>query len=140
MGAPPPAEQPPTLPQDRIAPDALPQPTVPNTAPRITNAGYASHIPLSVRRDDALDLSGVSSKSHPKIVRRDATRPRPHGLQEAPTFRPTEDEFRDPMQYMQKIRAEARKYGIAKIVPPASWDPEFAIDTKVWLVEDVLPS
>ena len=85
-----------------------------------------------------MDLSGVSSKSQPKIVRRDATRTRPHGLQQAPTFRPTEEEFRDPMLYMQKIRAEAGKYGIAKIVPPPSWAPSFAIDTKVWLVGDAM--
>lgn len=79
-----------------------------------------------------MDLAGVSRKSQPRITRRDPTKTRPHGLHEAPTFRPTEDEFRDPMQYMQKIGPEARKYGIAKIVPPASWDPQFAIDTKVW--------
>lgn len=56
---------------------------------------------------------------------------RPHGLQDAPTFRPTEDEFRDPMEYIRKIAPEGRKYGICKIIPPEGWTPGFAIDTEV---------
>lgn len=56
---------------------------------------------------------------------------RPHGLQEAPTFRPTEEEFKDPLEYVQKIAEEGRKYGIVKIIPPESWNPGFAIDTEV---------
>lgn len=62
---------------------------------------------------------------------REAPKPiRPFGLLEAPTFRPTEEEFKDPMEYVRKIAPEGRKYGIVKIIPPDSWNPSFAVDTE----------
>lgn len=56
---------------------------------------------------------------------------RPFGIPEAPTYRPTEEEFRDPMEYMRKIAAEGSKYGIVKVIPPDNWNPPFAINTEV---------
>ena len=53
------------------------------------------------------------------------------GISDAPTFRPTEEEFRDPMEYMRKIGPEGSKYGICKIIPPDGWNPTFAINTEV---------
>lgn len=71
-------------------------------------------------------------------VRETHKRIRPHGLQDAPTFRPTADEFRDPMEYIRKIAPEGRKYGICKIIPPEGWTPGFAIDTEVRALSPVV--
>ncbi|RMZ79667.1 hypothetical protein DV738_g3237, partial [Chaetothyriales sp. CBS 135597] len=84
--------------------------------------------PYSARRADELKLSTVERKGHAS-TRNVPPRTRPYGLQEAPTYRPSEAEFRDPMAYIKSIFDEARKYGICKIVPPDSWNPDFAIDT-----------
>lgn len=53
------------------------------------------------------------------------------GIPDAPSYYPTEEEFRDPMEYMRKITPEGSRYGIVKIVPPENWQPTFAINTEV---------
>ena len=119
----------------------------PTQVPTSTNAGpeeqtnlpttngihpsYAPHIPFSARRAPPLDMKTVERRGHPLAVRESNKRQRPYALQEAPTFRPSEEEFRDPMEYMRKIAPEGRKYGICKIIPPDGWTPEFAVDTEV---------
>ncbi|XP_065358333.1 lysine-specific demethylase 5 [Calliphora vicina] len=47
---------------------------------------------------------------------------------ECPVFRPTPEEFKNPLAYISKIRPIAEKCGIAKILPPDSWSPPFAVD------------
>ncbi|CAB0035355.1 unnamed protein product [Trichogramma brassicae] len=45
-------------------------------------------------------------------------------LVEAPIFRPSEKDFQDPLEYIDKIRPIAEKFGICKVVPPANFKPE----------------
>ncbi|KAI9822625.1 MAG: hypothetical protein M1827_000344 [Pycnora praestabilis] len=102
--------------------------------PTFNSNGYhpplnTSTVPLSARRAQPLDMSSVERRGQP-LAARERRGPRAHALQEAPTFRPTEEEFKDPMEYMRKIAPEGRKYGIAKIIPPDTWNPGFAIDTE----------
>lgn len=40
---------------------------------------------------------------------------------EAPTFHPTEKDFQDPLEYIDKIRSVAEKFGICKVVPPSNF-------------------
>jgi hypothetical protein len=47
---------------------------------------------------------------------------------EAPVFHPTEEEFNDPLEYINKIRKYAEGSGICKIKPPPNWQPPFAVD------------
>lgn len=53
---------------------------------------------------------------------------RPQNVPAAPTFHPTLAEFEDPIAYIDKIRPEAEKFGICRIVPPAGWRPPFALE------------
>ncbi|CAI0470941.1 unnamed protein product [Linum tenue] len=41
-------------------------------------------------------------------------------IPECPVYHPTREEFEDPLVYLQKIAAEASKYGICKIISPLS--------------------
>ncbi|PNH00216.1 Lysine-specific demethylase lid, partial [Tetrabaena socialis] len=51
-----------------------------------------------------------------------------HSLwREAPTFRPREEEWADPLKYLASIRDLAEPYGICKIVPPKEWKPPCAL-------------
>ncbi|KAK9144894.1 hypothetical protein Sjap_004797 [Stephania japonica] len=47
---------------------------------------------------------------------------------QGPVYYPTEDEFKDPLGFIDRIRAEAEPYGICRIVPPESWKPPFALN------------
>ncbi|KAF5292984.1 hypothetical protein FQR65_LT11102 [Abscondita terminalis] len=47
---------------------------------------------------------------------------------EAPVFHPTEEEFKDALAYINKIRPIAENTGICKIKPPKNWQPPFAVD------------
>ena len=40
------------------------------------------------------------------------------GVPEAPTFRPSPEEFADPVAYIRSIQGEASRSGVCKIVPP----------------------
>ncbi|KAG4300549.1 hypothetical protein PCK1_003192, partial [Pneumocystis canis] len=55
------------------------------------------------------------------------------GIQVAPTYFPTEEEFMEPLKYIESIREEGRKYGIIKIIPPKGWKPTFSIDSETFL-------
>ncbi|PIA25301.1 hypothetical protein AQUCO_11800001v1 [Aquilegia coerulea] len=68
----------------------------------------------------------ISAKWHPQ----EACRP---VLSEAPIFNPTEEEFKDTLGYIAKIRQEAEQYGICRIVPPPSWKPPCRLTEKsIW--------
>lgn len=48
----------------------------------------------------------------------------PAQMVEAPIFHPNEKEFQDPIEYVEKIRLQAEKFGICRIIPPANFKPE----------------
>ena len=48
-------------------------------------------------------------------------------VKDAPEYRPTVEEWKDPMAYVEKIRPEVENFGIAKIIPPAGWAPPYAL-------------
>ncbi|XP_044269318.1 protein Jumonji-like [Tribolium madens] len=83
----------------------------------------------------------ASSSSSAKLYKRQGTKPKLRAsemipvklpdfpinsaqLVEAPTFHPSEKEFQDPLEYIEKIRPKAEQFGICRIVPPSTFKPE----------------
>ena len=69
--------------------------------------------------------------ARPKALRWDPANGRPQAglVPEAPTFYPTEEEFVDPIAYIDSIRKRGGEAaGVACVVPPPSWDPPFALE------------
>jgi histone demethylase JARID1 len=118
-----PPHQPPVLKATKPAPMSN------SSAPSLPNEKII--IPLSARHAEPLDLNSVERRGYPTQVQEFQKPSRQHGLQEAPTYRPTEEEFKNPMEYIKKIAPEAKDFGICKIIPPDGWNPDFAIDTTV---------
>jgi histone demethylase JARID1 len=58
--------------------------------------------------------------------------PRTFGLPHAKVYRPTAEEWADPLCYISRIRSDAEPCGIAKIIPPEGWAPPFAINKAVF--------
>ncbi|GLH11559.1 Lysine-specific demethylase lid, partial [Gryllus bimaculatus] len=48
----------------------------------------------------------------------------PAQLVEAPVFYPSEKEFQDPLEYIDRIRPVAETFGLCRVVPPQNFRPE----------------
>ncbi|GAB7364270.1 hypothetical protein MBLNU230_g4818t1 [Neophaeotheca triangularis] len=126
----------PKLSKSTTTTSAIPVTVTANSTPGAPGAlngppsGNNHTIPLSARRAEALDLKTVERRQNGNCPSDEPKSHRPFDIPEAPTYRPTWEEFRDPMEYMRKIRPEGEKWGIVKVIPPEGWNPTFAINTE----------
>lgn len=51
----------------------------------------------------------------------------PAQMVEAPVFRPTEKEFQDPIDFINRIMPVAARFGLCRIIPPSTFKPECKI-------------
>lgn len=84
--------------------------------------------PFSLVPNMEADVTGTSGQMDATIADSEKPEPVGLGLQHCPVYHPTEEEFRNPLEYIGRIRHEAEQYGICKIVPPKSWNPPFMVD------------
>jgi len=53
-------------------------------------------------------------------------------IEEMAIYRPTDEEFKNPIDYIEKLYHDqkAYKHGCIKIIPPKSFKPKMAFDTE----------
>ncbi|CAH1736653.1 unnamed protein product [Aphis gossypii] len=63
-------------------------------------------------------------KSSEKVALKKKSAKECSDMLDAPTFYPSEEDFKDPLEYFEIIKPVAQKYGICRVVPPPSFKPE----------------
>ncbi|KRT81053.1 hypothetical protein AMK59_5177, partial [Oryctes borbonicus] len=92
--------------------------------PSSPSASSSSSTKLASRRQTGKNRNRLMDVCAPINVS-DFPNPQHHAqIVEAPAFHPTEKEFQDPLDYIEKIRSKAEKFGICRIIPPANFKPE----------------
>lgn len=96
-----------------------------DSQPLEKNLALKRRLPKGVIRGcpECINCQKVIARWHPQ----DSCRP---VLEEAPVFYPSEEEFKDTLNYIASIRPKAEPYGICRIVPPASWKPPCPLQKK----------
>ncbi|ORY74825.1 PLU-1-like protein-domain-containing protein [Protomyces lactucae-debilis] len=87
-------------------------------------------VQLESTKSQPLDLNTVERRH--SYTNDAPARERLFGLQTAPTYRPTQQEFTNPLKYIEKIAPHAKQFGIVKIIPPEGWQSTFAVDTETF--------
>uniref|UniRef100_A0AAZ3NMZ6 Protein Jumonji n=1 Tax=Oncorhynchus tshawytscha TaxID=74940 RepID=A0AAZ3NMZ6_ONCTS len=61
----------------------------------------------------------------------------PPPLTEVPVFRPSLEEFHDPLVYVEAVRGQAESYGLCRVAPPQDWRPECKLKEDMRFVTQV---
>ncbi|XP_010449170.1 PREDICTED: probable lysine-specific demethylase JMJ14 isoform X1 [Camelina sativa] len=88
----------------------------------------------SIKRESSLEPDSSSPPPSPKITARwNPSEPCRPSVDDAPIFYPTNEDFDDPLGYIEKLRSKAESYGICRIVPPVAWRPPCPLKEKnIW--------
>lgn len=108
-----PASTPPTAP-------LLPPPPPP---PPLREQSPAQSPKVKAQRRSKLDAVAIRPMNDTVFPRYDD----PAQMVEAPVFCPTEKEFQDPIEFINRITPIAARFGLCRIIPPASFKPECKI-------------
>ncbi|CAI9714889.1 protein Jumonji-like isoform X1 [Octopus vulgaris] len=61
----------------------------------------------------------------------------PAQIVDIPIFYPSDEEFQDPLAYIESVKTQAEPFGMCKIVPPASWKLESCINEEMRFTSQV---
>ncbi|XP_062543483.1 protein Jumonji [Armigeres subalbatus] len=107
--------------------------TAPSTpAPEDTRGGLSrinsnSSLNSSQRSKNAKAKGKIDTQVQPDNNTAFPRRDDPPQMVEAPVFKPNDKEFHDPIEYIERIAPVAARFGICRIIPPASFKPECRI-------------
>lgn len=83
------------------------------------NYQYNALDETEVLLNDEIDVNNINSEEDLKP-------------KELPVFYMSEDEFRNPIDFTEKIAHIGRRYGAIKVVPPSSWSTTFSLNTELF--------
>ncbi|XP_048232794.1 putative lysine-specific demethylase JMJ16 isoform X2 [Ricinus communis] len=99
-----------------------------DSEPVVMNRPSRTSLPRGVSHGcpDCSNCLKVRARWRPEDARKDV-------LDEAPFFYPTEEEFKDTLNYITSIHPKVEAYGICRIVPPLTWDlPCLIKEKRLW--------
>lgn len=101
------------------------------TLPAESARGNVAHASPSTKGKGANQRQRVEEVLKPSNITNFPRVDDPPQMVEAPIFRPTEKEFADPIDFIQRIMPLAARFGLCKIIPPNSFKPECKISDEM---------